>query len=506
MNETKTKKSAVLGTVLCMLALAMGFLCFFAAKWYIDTYGNTGFDSIVYTLTSDLGGVQTDLITAFLKDGLLPAAVWTAGVSLVLFLPWKKLRLLAGKVQLFPFRRIVSIVLAVVISLGTAVHAAVTVGLPAYLRDLINQTTIFEKEYKEPMNVTVTFPEEKRNLIYIYLESMETAYFSKEQGGALDYCLIPELYALAEDNINFSQNDGVGGGLTVTGSTWTIAAMVSHTAGIPLKLPPGVAENDYGQDTAFLPGVTSLMDILAENGYYQSLMVGSVSSFGGRKQYYTQHGADKIYDLSTSKQDGIVPGDYFVWWGIEDKYLFEYAKQELTEIAAQEQPFAFSMLTVDTHHIGGYKCEYCGDTYEENYENVMACSSRQVAAFVEWLQQQDFYENTTIIITGDHRSMDNGYFSRNVDSGYTRRIYNCFLNSAVDTEFSKNRDFTTLDMFPTTLAAMGCEIEGERLGLGTNLFSGLTTLAEEMGFDALDREVSKASEYYNVNFLQLDAE
>ena len=31
----------------------------------------------------------------------------------------------------------------------------------------------------------------------------------------------------------------------------------------------------------------------------------------------------------------------------EDKYLFEYAREELTEIAQKDQPFAFTMLTVD---------------------------------------------------------------------------------------------------------------------------------------------------------------
>jgi phosphoglycerol transferase len=55
-------------------------------------------------------------------------------------------------------------------------------------------------------------------------------------------------------------------------------------------------------------------------------------------------------------------------------------------------------------------------------------------------------------------------------------------------------------MFPTTLAAMGCEIEGERLGLGTNLFSGKKTLAEEMGYDRFNKQLSQRSDYYAVEF------
>jgi phosphoglycerol transferase len=58
-----------------------------------------------------------------------------------------------------------------------------------------------------------------------------------------------------------------------------------------------------------------------------------------------------------------------------------------------------------------------------------------------------------------------------------------------------------MDLFPSTLAAMGCTIEGERLGLGTNLFSAQDTLAERMGLLALNKEISKRSEYYNESLI-----
>lgn len=242
------------------------------------------------------------------------------------------------------------------------------------------------------------------------------------------------------------------------------------------------------------------MDVLHDNGYYQALMLGSIGTYAARQQYFYRHGMDQVYDLYCAQEDGIVPQDYFVWWGMEDKYLFEYAKQELTQIAAQDEPFAFSMLTVDTHHVGGYVCEYCQDTYEEQYQNVISCSSRQVYDFIEWCSQQDFYDNTTIVICGDHPSMDHDYFTRNVDETYDRTVYNCFINAAADASNTQNRVFTSLDIFPTTLAAMGCQIEGDRLGLGTNLFSDRQTLAEEIGLSQLDEELAKTSLYYSQNF------
>jgi len=485
------KKRFLPGTIGWTVLVFIADLCFFAARWYIRTYGDLGFDSIIFTLFSDLGGVQSGLVWSFCLKALLPTVLCTALSALALYL------FSAKKGQ-----RLLTRLTAFVLSLLMIGQAAVSTGLPEYVYGLFNKTPVFDQYYVQPTADNVTFPEEKRNLIYIFLESMEISYLSEELGGGQEHNLIPELYDLALEHTNFSHdNSEVGGFLPVTGATWTIGAMVAHTSGVPLKLPPGVAENEYGQDDAgFLPGITSLQDILHEEGYYQTLMVGSVASFGGRRQYYLQHGADHVYDISTARRDGIVPSDYFVWWGMEDKYLFEYAKQELTEISQQDQPFAFTMLTVDTHHIGGYFCEYCESVHEEQYSNVMSCSSRQVLEFVQWLQQQPFYENTTIIITGDHLSMDKGYFNRNVDEDYVRRCYNCFINPAVDTEFDKNRRFSALDMFPTTLAAMGCTIEGDYLGLGVNLFSGEPTLIEKLGYEKFDKQLTMRSDYYAVNF------
>ena len=84
----------------------------------------------------------------------------------------------------------------------------------------------------------------------------------------------------------------------------------------------------------------------------------------------------------------------------------------------------------------------------------------------------------------------------NVDNNYDRVVYNAFINSRVLPVNNKNRVFTTMDMFPTTLAALGISIEGDRLGLGTNLFSSKKTIPEEIGLDNFNKELKKSSDYY----------
>ncbi len=492
MTKTASRRPVRVGTVVALTALLLfAYVCFFAARWFVTVYGRIGFDSILFTLQSSLDGVQSDLIRSYLLRGLVPAVVCT-GLSCAILLILRRL----------PVRGLVSILTAVAVSAGLIGYAAVDVELTDYVWDILTRSRLYEEEYVDPDTVSITFPEQKRNLVYILLESMETTYLSEEQGGGSDVNLIPELYELARENLNFSHNDGVGGFHATNGASWTIGALVAQTAGIPLKTPAGIDDwqNGYGKDGVFLPGVTTLTDILDEAGYHTSFLCGSDANFGGRKTFFQTHGTDTIYDIYTARKAGIVPKDYFVWWGMEDLHLFEYAKQELTEISQGSEPFAFTMLTVDTHHIGGYQCAYCTDEFEETYEQSISCSSRQVLAFVNWLKEQPFYENTTVIITGDHLSMDNGYFQRNVDDGYQRMVYHCILNSAAHTDNVKNREYCGVDLFPTTLAAMGCTIEGDRLGLGVDLFSDTPTLAEQWGYERFNNELSKASDFYIENF------
>ena len=56
-------------------------------------------------------------------------------------------------------------------------------------------------------------------------------------------------------------------------------------------------------------------------------------------------------------------------------------------------------------------------------------------------------------------------------------------------------------MYPTTLAAMGVTIPGDRLGLGTNLFSSTSTLAEIYGMDDLNTELLRDSKLYRSQLL-----
>ena len=370
-------------------------------------------------------------------------------------------------------------------------------ALDKYYEAQTNYSVIFENKYISPDEVKLDFPEKKRNLIYIFVESLESSNMTIKNGGLVKKSYMPNLEKLALENVNFSDSDKIGGATQVSGTTWTVEALVSHTAGIPLKVP--IDGNKVSGTNGFLPGIKNIGDVLKENGYNNYFMLGSDASISGRRSYFEQHGDYEIYDYLWAKEEEKIPADYYEWWGFEDAKLFEYAKEKLGEIAEDDEPFNFTMLTADTHFVDGYMDETCKNKFDSAYANAFYCADTKLADFVKWIQKQDFYEDTTIVIVGDHLTMQSDFYSTNDNNA--RRVYNVFINSAVESDHVKNRKFSTLDYFPTTLAALGVDIEGEKLGLGVNLFSGQETLVEKMGVEKLNEKLTIKSFYYDDNFL-----
>ena len=494
--------------ILMIIISVLGFILYNLGNWVLDTWGLLSIDEIIFHLKVPLDGTNSDVVL----DGInacVPLAVLVLFLSIFLIIG---LRNKHGKCMIALF-------LVAVIACGSAGRAAYEVydelDVKEYLVSQKKESHFIEQNYVDPRTTKITFPDKKRNLIYIYLESMESTFASKGDGGGLDFNCIPELTTLAEENTNFSNSDKLGGGYPAYGGTWTMAGIFSQTSGIPIKNSEQTDDVNatLAEQSSFSSQARNLEDILADEGYNQCFMIGSDATFGGRRAYFESHGKGQteICDYNTAKENGQIPEDYYVWWGYEDQKLFANAQEKLTELSSKDEPFNFTMLTVDTHFEDGYVCEQCQNEFGDNqYANVMACSSRQVDAFVKWIQQQPFYENTTIVISGDHLTMDSD-FCNDVSEDYERSVYNVFINlpEGLDTSFEKthNREFATLDMFQTTLAAMGVTIEGDRLALGVNLFSDEQTLTEQYGRKGLDKELMKKSKFYDmlINDVDIDA-
>ena len=249
-----------------------------ALIWQVIYFNTVDFEQILYNLLAPMDGANTEVFTTFALE-ITPIALLISIIlsSILITLTtdengapkktkWNDIANFVRKHYLT-----VNILLFVVV----AAFAFVKIGGVSYVwNHYFDKSVIYEEEYKDPEKVKLTFPDEKRNLIYIFCESMENSFMSEEYGGAQEENYIPELTKLMEENTSF-YNPGTQNGAVVTyNCDWTVAAMTAHTSSIPLVLPMGENEENY---TSFLPGVTSLGDILKEQGQYYICDLGSTN-------------------------------------------------------------------------------------------------------------------------------------------------------------------------------------------------------------------------------------
>ena len=294
-------------------------------------------DELMFHLTAPLDGTNEAMVEEYLSMCVAPA-ILVLILTVILFITWYK------KKMYFVFMGV-----GMVASL--AVSASVVQGA---------WNKLDAGSYVEAQGTYSTFIDDNY-VIYIFLESMETTYADQANGGAFDKNVIPELTKLALENEDFSgENSELNGGLSMPGTTWTMGAMFAQTSGLPLNI--ALDNNDMDTQDAFFPGVVTMGDILENAGYRQSLMIGSDATFGGRRLYFEEHGNYEMYDYNYAQEMEWIPEDYRVWWGYEDQKLFEFAQEKLLEIASGEEPFNFTLLTVDTHFEDGYPCNLCRET------------------------------------------------------------------------------------------------------------------------------------------------
>lgn len=439
------------------------------------------FEQILYGLTNMKGSSAS---------GIVDGTIFTFSVGTLIFLILLVIYILlhnSKKVILIRIKYYSGLIL-----LGSIIFTLYAIGVFEYEINLFKQTKIYDKYYVDGNGVDITFPDKKQNLIFIYMESMETTNASINNGGAQKVSYIPNLenYALKYDN--FSSGEKIGGFVPVSGTTYTLAGMISQNSGVNFKLPINIMDKNMVK----MNGVYALGDVLVDNGYKNYLMMGSQAIFASRDKYFKNHGNYEIFDYTYAINNELIPKDYLVWWGYEDNKLFEFAKNKLKDISKEEQPFNLTLLTADTHFTDGYLDSECDTPFDKKYANVMHCSDKMINNFITWVMEQDFYKNTTIVLVGDHLTMQSSFYD-DIDKNYTRSVYNVFINSRVKSDTTKNRMFSSMDIYPTTLASLGVKIDGDRLGLGTNMYSNKKTLMEELGYKYVSNELKKRSSFYD---------
>ena len=481
-----------------------------AEEYVLSSFSGITIDQLVFHMNTNLEGSNWSTFLPTLIQAGLYILIAVIGCTIVTFIQkyfikkanrYRKFNLKAKEMIKEHSLHFITTLCGFIAICVVLVSLADNYYLIDYLAARRIDTEIYDKYYIDTATVELTFPEKKKNLVYIYMESMEMSLADESHGGGKSVNVIPELTDIALENDCFNgDTDILNGARSLYNSTWTIAGLVAQTSGLPLGINH-VLTNNINSISSFMPGATTLGDILEKEGYHNVFMLGSDAKFGNRDVYFKEHGNYDIDDYYWARNNNKLPDkSYYVWWGYEDDKLFTYAKEELTSLAESDEPFALSLLTADTHFVDGYLCDDCSDTFTSQYSNVLACSSKKVSELVEWIEAQPWGEDTVIVLNGDHLCMDSKYYEDMPDD-YERKTYTAIINSSKK-EPDTTKLYSTMDLFPTTLSAMGVTIKGDRLGLGTDLYSDTPTLLEELGENYLNYELSLNSTFYDKNILE----
>jgi len=499
-NQAKKEKWMV---TIAFVAISFFLIAFsYGIPWLVKAFPLDNPDAVLFTLLQNKTGTESFVWDMVWRNVIRPTLLTYVPISVALFLLAMVVRL-SRKKWCFSFFRIrtnldsgsniwvpLKQLSTLFLVCSLVVFFVVVPKLVPPLYKLCGayfesskrcDSQLYLNEYVFPDSVSVEFPERKRNLIYIMMESMETNF--------KDYT--PEINRLSKENVSF-----LPGGIDLAMTTWTMAAQVAKMCGVPLNVPRDMENSE--EVNSFLPYVKCLPDIFAEYNYNQVYVQGSDGTFASKRQFWNQHHVDAFYDFPYYKKNKIVDDKKEIFWGVTDRTLYGLIKKELLELASDSlKPFALYAMTVDTHFPDGYLSEGCEIPENEvsQFPSVLRCSSRMLDSFLNWAKEQSWYENTTIVVVGDHSWVK---FNDVMGIPKSEPLYwiNFFVNSQAIPP-KQNRKFASFDMFPSVLEALGVTISGHRLGLGTSVFSAENTLLEKMHIDTLNAKIREKSYQYD---------
>lgn len=344
-------------------------------------------------------------------------------------------------------------------------------------------STLYEEEYVYPQNIQYKFPEKKRNLILIYLESFEQNF---SEAKYYQTNLIPNLTALQQNGGQYSLAAN-----SYYGTDYSIASLFSSHCGIPLRYLP---DRDIYATRYFVPNAVCFSEILHQNGYQTSLIKAADITFTNAHIFAKSHGYEEA--LGVDEIIRTYPEDqrealYGTFGGIKDEALFAYAKKHLADFSS-DRPFLLTLFSLDTHGPTSYSNPSCKKTFNDIRDTFM-CTDNTVNDFIAWLKESPYWENTTVVIMGDH------LIPRPLDcSGRPHRgIYNVFLNLPDNLKINPHKAFSTFDIAPSILDSLGIQSSLNALGLGRSLFSDEETLTEKLGYEQFNIKLQQKSEIYD---------
>lgn len=347
----------------------------------------------------------------------------------------------------------------------------------------------YQEHYQDPKEAHFSFPAHKRNLIVVFLESVENSYFDERLFGEN---LMPHFSTLMQENVTFN------GYQAIDGTQWTIGSHVAMLCGVPLKT--AVTKNSKNPEKkTFLKNLYCFPELMRDNGYITSYMKGAHLSFADTDVFLKDHGFVRLKGNESTIGHPLPDSEIGAFAGLRDRITYQNALEEIRFLNAQEKPFFFALLTLDTHFPEGFYDPQCGARKNNDFSDIVRCADTMLFTFYDDLKKEGFLDNTTVIFIGDHLTMRNDVFTK-VLQNKDRQIVNAFINP-LNKPLLSNRQYTAMDMAPTFLEAIGITNSKHSFGLGRSLFSEEKTLIEALPLFDVRKSLDRRSKLYQ-NFIE----
>ncbi len=489
-------------------AYLLGCLLYAVSDWLTDEFGSVTVDQVLYHLSFGTEGLMKsdpELFWRFIRRAvLLPLglglALWGADAFIVsarefgvtgtwrriggaFASAWNSLKRL-GHLGVGIGNRVFHRHLPWVVACAGAVYFVDSFSLVSYVRQYFGPD-YFGTAYVDPRKVTLK-KEQPKNLVLIYVESLENTYSDSSRFGR---DLLARLNALkTRGAVSFESYE------QMPGAHYTIAGIVSTQCGLPLRSLAMFSGNVQGENVAsFLPRATCLSDILDRQGYTNVFLNGSSLEFAGVGKFLKDHHYKKIIGreewIGLGEKQETMSG-----WGLYDDDLFRHARGELAMLMKAGKPFNLTVLTIDTHHPYGQLSARCRKEGYAEFEGIVECTANQVADFVEHIEKNGWMDKVAVMIQGDHLAMGNTSYEK-LASNPHRTVYNLLMTGGRKLE-KNTEQVTHFDMFPTILALMGLPVEGDRAGLGYSAIGPANAIRPADRIAEMNAQLMNYSEAY----------
>lgn len=287
-------------------------------------------------------------------------------------------------------------------------------------------------QYTIPNNIKA---QAGKNIIVLSLESIEKGFLQDNLAH-----LTPNLRRLRDSLTFFDMPLGQG-------SHWTSGSIYTEITGFPAFFKE--SNNHIFQKTSEVK-ITGISHILKKAGYDVTYLLAG-KEFSGMDAMLSAYDFDIKSDADYNYKRSN--------WGMHDKDLFEAAQKELLAKKNAEQPFAFFISTLSTHHPDGiydYRFKDKIPPQRTNLEFMVAAVDQLIGDLFSFLEKENMLENTAVYIFPDHLLM--GLTARVIDDfEQPRSLY--FLSNVPENQLGYSTSKSVFQIDIPKLILKGAEVQ-----------------------------------------------